>query len=479
MKFWFKKRPTNTSTINSEGSDEQYFNELRKQEFSRLDRQRHVYLDYTGGNLYAQSLIDRHFEYLRESVYGNPHSTNPPSQLSTQNVTEAREKVLRFFNATDDYYCIFTANASATLQIVGECYPFCESSYFLLTADNHNSVNGIREYCQSKGGDYTYCPLHYEDLTIDEISMTELLQKHADCKHKLLAFPAQSNVSGVKHPLAWVEKAQSLGWDVLLDAAAFVPTSRLDLSVVKPDFVSVSFYKIFGYPTGIGCLLVRKSKFDLLKKPWFAGGTVTAVSVNYGGYFLASDHERFENGTVNYLDIPAISRGLDFIEGIGMDRINRRVKHLTQQLIQQMQALRHTNGTPLIRMFGPTDLNLKGGTIIFNVNDPSSHAFPFEEVEQQANAALISLRTGCFCNPGIDEVNNCVSTEDLAKYFSSRNTGNYHDMFEFLGKMRGAIRISVGIPTTMGDIERFVQFLQKFKDKKAAGIPELLRAAAA
>jgi selenocysteine lyase/cysteine desulfurase len=285
-------------------------------------------------------------------------------------------------------------------------------------------------------------------------------------------------VSGVKHPLGWIEKAQSLGWDVLLDAAAYVPTSKLDLKTVKPDFVSVSFYKIFGYPTGIGCLLVKKEKFDLLKKPWFAGGTVSAVSVNYGGYFLANDHERFENGTVNYLDIPAISRGIDFIENIGMERINRRVTHLTQQLIQRMQALHHANGAPLVRIFGPTDMKLKGGTIIFNLNDPEGHAFPFEEVEKAANAALISLRTGCFCNPGIDEINSCVSTEEMAKYFSSRKTGNMHDMFEFLGYMRGAIRISVGIPTTMDDIERFVEFLQKYKDKKAVGMKDMERAMA-
>jgi molybdenum cofactor sulfurtransferase len=466
MSFWFKKRPS-ASLGNSEGSDEQFFADLRRREFDRLDRQRHVYLDYTGGNLYAQSLIDKHFAYLREAVYGNPHSTNPTSQLSTRNVTEAREKVLRFFNAKDDYHCIFTANASGALQIVGECYPFCEDSQFVLTADNHNSVNGIREYCQSKGGHYAYCPLHYEDLTIDETSLDEMLHQYASCKHKLLAFPAQSNVSGVKHPLAWVAKAQALGWDVLLDAAAYVPTSRLDLKLVQPDFVSVSFYKIFGYPTGIGCLLVKKSKFDLLKKPWFAGGTVTAVAVNYGGYFLANDHERFENGTVNYLDIPAISRGLDFIENIGMERINRRVRHLTQLLTQRMLDLRHDNGQPLVRIFGPTNPDIKGGTIIFNVSDGEGHAFPFEEVEQRANKQLISLRTGCFCNPGIDEVNNCVTTEEMAKYFSSRKTGNMHDMFEFLGKMRGAIRISVGIPTTEGDLERFIQFLQGYRNQVA------------
>ena len=262
-----------------------YFNRLRKKEYSRLDRQGHVYLDYTGGNLHPQCLLDAHYRYLKNAVYGNPHSTNPASLLSERFVTEAREKVLEFFNA-QDYYCVFTNNASGALQIVGECYPFSIGSHFLLTADNHNSVNGIREYCLNKGGKHSYCPMNYEDLTINEDALNKQLNLHRDKKNKLFAFPAQSNVSGVQHSLLWIGKAQEKGWDVLLDAAAFVPTNQLDLAIVQPDFVSLSFYKIFGYPTGIGCLLIKKSKFNCLEKPWFAGGTVSLASAQYSGYFL-------------------------------------------------------------------------------------------------------------------------------------------------------------------------------------------------
>ena len=64
----------------------------------------------------------------------------------------------------------------------------------------------------------------------------------------LFAYPAQSNYTGVQHDLNWIAEAQKRGWHVLLDAAAFVPTNRLDLSVHHPDFVSLSFYKIFGIP---------------------------------------------------------------------------------------------------------------------------------------------------------------------------------------------------------------------------------------
>lgn len=467
LSFWNKKSAL--PNTNSPIADEAFFADLRQREFARIDQTGHCYLDFTGGNLYPQSLLQQHCEYLKSGVYGNPHSGNPTSLLSTKYVNEARQNVLDYFNA-EDYFCIFTANASASLQIIGECYPFDEHSRFVLTADNHNSVNGIREYCKSKKGSVSYCLLNYEDLHLNKEFLETELNKEQNEGQKLFAFPAQSNVSGVKHDLAWIAYAKSRGWDVLLDAAAFVPSSRLDLKVVQPDFVSVSFYKIFGYPTGLGCLLIRKDKFEKLRKPWFAGGTVTAVSVQYEGHFLANDHERFENGTVDYLGIPAVSLGLNFINQIGIDRINNRVKAIGEYLKSALENIKHGNGENVIKMFGPADLNQKGGTIILNFRDINGEVIPFASIENLANQQLISIRTGCFCNPGIDEINNCITTEELGKYFTSRNLGNYYDMISFLGKMRGAIRISFGMATVQADLDRFIQFAQGFRDKRLTDI---------
>ncbi len=210
-----------------------FFNRLRKKEYARLDKSGHVYLDYTGGNIHPQSLADKHYRFLQNDIYGNPHSNNTASLLSEKLVNEARQRVLDFFNA-HDYYCVFTQNASGALQIAGECYPFSSESHLLLTADNHNSVNGIREYCRNKGGSYSYSSMNYDDLTINEPELNKQLKSHSDKKNKLFGYPAQSNASGVQHSLAWITKAQEQGWDVLLDAAAFVPASKLDLSVVQP-----------------------------------------------------------------------------------------------------------------------------------------------------------------------------------------------------------------------------------------------------
>lgn len=439
---------------------DRFFEKLRAVEYGLLDRQGHIYLDYTGGNLIPVSLIRRHHELLENNVLGNPHSTNPTSQLAGRLVDEARAKVLDYFNA-HDYLCIFTQNASASLKIVGESYPFSAGSRFVLTSDNHNSVNGIREFCNAKQGSTHYATLNFKDLTIDEYHLSKLLGTRKEGTHNLFAFPAQSNVSGIKHDLSWIAKAQELGYDVLLDAAAFVPTSRLDLSVHKPDFVSLSFYKMFGYPTGIGCLLVRKDTCTKLVKPWFAGGTVTLVSVVTQNKFLAEGNERFEDGTLNYAGIPAVTFGLEYMEGIGYERIQQRIQYLIRHLFDRLSALRHDNGLEMVRIFGTHDFGRRGGNIILNLVDPSGHTVPFEQVEAPANERMISIRSGCFCNPGIDEINNCITTEEMSKYFSTHDKGDYHDMVATLGKMRGAIRVSVGLATNEADLDAFVDFVSR------------------
>ena len=441
-----------------------FFKRLRKREYARLDESEHVYLDYTGGNIHPQCLVDMHYRYLQKTVYGNPHSSNAASQLSEKMVTETRKKVLAFFNATD-YYCVFTQNASGALQIIGECYPFSADSHLLLTTDNHNSVNSIREYCRTKGGGYTYSPMNAEGLSINDEELSKQLASHPVKRNKLFAYPAQSNASGVQHSLKWIKKAQELGWDVLLDAAAFVPTSKLDLSEYMPDFVSVSFYKMFGYPTGIGCLLIKKSTFSKLEKPSFAGGTVMLAATKYSGYFLKNDHEKFENGTINYLDIPAITNGLNFIESVKIENINKRIKELCHFTLAALATLKHDNGQPLIKMYGSKTTDNRGGTFLINFFDAAGRQYPCERIEQLANANNVCLRTGCFCNPGIDELNNGLTAEQLKNYFTSRDKGDYNDMIHFLGKLRGAVRISVGFAATKEDIEKFICFAEKLLNK--------------
>lgn len=89
----------------------------------------------------------------------------------------------------------------------------------------------------------------------------------------------QSNISNAKNPLSMLSFATSLGYFTLLDAAALAPSSKISLRSTPVDAMAVSFYKMFGYPTGIGALVVKESFLATLSRPWFAGGTVDVVQV--------------------------------------------------------------------------------------------------------------------------------------------------------------------------------------------------------
>ena len=435
---------------------------LRKEEYARLDAGEHVYLDYTGGGIYAESQIHKHHKLLHENVYGNPHSSNPTSIAATHLVESARDYILKFFNADpDEYLAIFTPNASGALKLVGESYPFPNGRY-LLTFDNHNSVNGIREFAHARGANVTYIPVMLPDMRVDASQLDRELAQPSKNGHNLFAYPAQSNFSSVKHPLEWIEKAHAHGWDVLLDAAAFVPTSKLDLGKVKPDFVPVSFYKIFGYPTGLGALIARKSALAKLHRPWFAGGTITVASVQGDKYYLADGAAAFEDGTLDYLNIPAIEIGLRHIESIGYDVIGERVKTLTGWLLQNLTALKHSTGEPLVRLFGPATSEGRGGAVTVNFYDKDGHAFDHRFIESEANKVNISLRTGCFCNPGAGEVALGISRVELDVCFTRPDHRDVMSIDEFRkcidGKSSGAVRISVGPITNFNDVQALLAF---------------------
>jgi len=444
---------------------------LRTVDYARLDDLGHTYLDYTGGSLYPESLLRRHFELLSGNVLGNPHSHNPTSAASTTLVEQAREAVLSFFGASrDEYEVIFTANASSALKLVGEAYPFEPGGHLLLSYDNHNSVNGIREFARRRGAMVTYVPVTNPDLRLDEHLLAEALAHTASRGRRLFAYPAQSNFSGVQHPLAWVDSAHDQGWDVLLDCAAYVPTNRLDLQAVNPDFVALSFYKMVGYPTGVGALLARRQALAKLERPWFSGGTISLASVQGEGWHrLAPAPAGFEDGTVNYLSLPAVTMGLEYLGSISVETVHLRVTILTQWLLEEMLALEHSNGAPMVRLFGPRDTDRRGATLAFYLLDPDGRVYDVYQIEALAGAQRISLRTGCFCNPGDGEIAHEIEREEMAACFEeSRALVTFEQCYRIIqdatGKVPNTVRVSLGLASNFADVLQLVGFVAGFKD---------------
>ncbi|MGB4593006.1 MAG: aminotransferase class V-fold PLP-dependent enzyme [Coriobacteriia bacterium] len=451
---------------------------LRTSDYARLDDNGVVYLDYTGAGLYAASQIIRHKELLDHGVFGNPHSKNPTSLAATALVERAREAVLAHFNADPaEYEVIFTPNASGALKLIGESYPFCPDAVYLLAYDNHNSVNGIREFARRAGATVVYVPVRHPDLRLDGDLINRALDEDlppGQCG--LFAYPAQSNFSGVQHPLEWVERARSRGWDVVLDAAAFTPTNRLDLSVVKPDYVPVSFYKMFGYPTGTGALIARHEALAKLRRPWFAGGTITLASVqDEGWYRLAPGHAGFEDGTVDFLGLPGVTIGLEHLAQVGIDAIHERVMALAEWLLGEMTALSHSNGAPMVRVFGPTTTEERGATIAFYLLDPAGEVYDVRCMERLAGDIDISVRTGCFCNPGDGEIAHQITRDEMASCFKQPEVPVTLEDCQVIisdatGKVPNTIRISLGIASNFADVWAFMRFAESFRDRPSSEV---------
>lgn len=434
------------------------FDGLRRREFARLDAQGQCYLDYTGSALYGVSQVQAHLRLLEGGLFGNPHSGSSPSLASTRVIEHAREAVLRFLDVDASTHVVcFTANASAAIKLVAESYPFDTGSQLLLSADNHNSVNGIREYARAAGSAVRILPL---DASLELDDPDQVLRDAAKSGPGLLAFPAQSNFSGVRHPLGLVRRAQALGFDVLLDCAAFAPSHPLSLRECPADFAVLSFYKLFGYPTGIGALVMRRESMRRLRRPWFAGGTVRYASVLSGTHRLHDGAERFEDGTADFLGIAALAAGFGLLEQVGMARLRQHVGSLTAELFAALEGLRHAGGAPMIRVYGPDRSRARGGTLAFNVLDSRGRVLPCEQVEAAARSAGICVRSGCFCNPGASEaafgadparLMHCLRQLDEAFTPSGLSACT--------GTAVGAVRASVGLANNSADLATLVGLL--------------------
>ena len=226
---------------------------------------------------------------LSACLLGNPHSGSPSASAAAERVEAARCRVLRHFNVTAATHCVvFTSGATAGLRWVptgarssvpltrcrrmvadafdygpapAEATPLLDCGsllgmdgsgpLFSYLVESHTSVVGMRELALDRG------------VAVRAVSDAEVM---GWCRSpppvgatSLFAASAQCNFSGRKLPLDWVAALRDAGrWCVLLDAAAWVATSPLDLSQVPADFVALSFYKMFGLPTGLGALVVRR-----------------------------------------------------------------------------------------------------------------------------------------------------------------------------------------------------------------------------
>jgi selenocysteine lyase/cysteine desulfurase len=203
-----------------------------------------------------------------------------------------------------------------------------------------------------------------------------------------------------------------------------------------------------------------------LHRSWFAGGTTMVASVRGEKYYPADAPACFEDGTVNYLNIPAVEIGLRHLQSIGIKVIHDRVICLTGWLLEQLTVLKHGNGIPLIKIYGPLTTKSRGGTISLNFFDSSGKLIEKSRLEEQANKKNISIRMGFFCNPGAGEIALEISSDELASCFSRPKYSNRLTDMDFQlcidPKGTGAVRVSLGLVSNFSDAQAFLSFAESF-----------------
>lgn len=449
--------------------DAAFFEDLRAREFARLDRKGLAYLDFAASGQHAASQAIFYSCLLAEGVFGNPHSEHQPSRDSMAAIEAARAALLEAAGLGEKEHAVcFTANTSAAIKLVAEAYKFGPRRGLVLSRDNHNSVNGIREFARAAGAPVTILPLT-PALRLDHAE--ERLAALPDSDGGLLAFPAQSNFSGVKHPLRLVAAAKAKGYDVLIDAAGLSPGGCAELNAWPADFVALSFYKLFGLPTGVGALIARHDALARLRRPWFAGGTVDFVSIELDRHQLQAGAEGFHDGTPNFLGIAAVPFGFALLRALDPQRIGRRVNALAGGLLARMQNLTHSSGAPLLQLYGPDNMEERGATIAFNLLAPDGTPLPFAAVERRARELGLAIRGGCFCNPGASEVAFGFHGRDVERCLAA--TGEDFSVAGFarcMGTDRpvGALRISLGYPNIAADLNRALELIHSFAANRAA-----------
>lgn len=454
---------------------------LIKSEFPMLRDS--IYLDHAGTTLYPVSLLDDFSRDLASNLYGNPHSASSSSQRSTSRIEDVRLRALQFLGADPAHFdLVFTANATSATKLVAETLRALPGGFrYIYHQSSHTSLVGVREEAQSS------CCL--EDAAVELLLSnpgTVPACQHGQTSSMLFAYSAQSNLDGSRSPLRWaggVRRALSGGGTkifTLLDAASLVSTSKLDFgdSEDAPDFVVLSFYKIFGFPD-LGALLVRKQAQDVFNsRRYFGGGTVDmVVSVKEQWHAPKSHflHERLEDGTLPIHSIVALDVAMTVHRRLygSVTAVASHTTFLAQRLHAGLESLRHDmTDVPVCTIYSSRPEVLPGGRaassgpiVAFNIRNASGAWLSLVEFEKLAILRNIQVRTGGVCNPGGVAAALQLEPWEMKRNLSSGfRCGTDNDIMT--GKPTGVIRASLGAMSTISDVDTFVEFVAEFFQDK-------------
>ena len=295
-----------------------------------------VYLDNAATTQKPLCVLDAmRDEYL--NVNANVHrGVHYLSQQATDLHEAARETVRHFINARKTEEIVFTRGTTEAINLVASS--FCESQMqpgdevLVTEMEHHSNIVSWQLQAQKHGIVVKHLPIT-DDGRLD----LSTLDAHLSAKTKLVSIAHVSNVLGTVNPVEQIIKiAHEHGIPVLVDGAQSAPHMKIDVQAMDCDFFAFSGHKMYG-PTGIGVLYGKEEWLE--KLPPYQGGGEMIDKVTWEKTTFERLPFKFEAGTPDYVATHGLAKAIEYMEGIGLDRIKAHEEELTRYCMEQLQTI--------------------------------------------------------------------------------------------------------------------------------------------
>lgn len=295
-----------------------------------------VYLDNAASSQKPGIVIDTLSDYYTRYNANVHRGVHTLSQEGTEAYEQARHKVQQFIGARSSSEIIFTSGTTESINLVADTFArqFLHAGDEVLISwmEHHSNIVPWQLACERSGAVLKVLPV----TDSGEWDLSEL-DHYISVKTRLVAVSHVSNTLGTINPVKiLIEKARTLGIPVLLDGAQAVPHMRVDVQDLDCDFYCFSGHKMCA-PTGTGVLYGKAEWLEQLS-PYKGGGdmirTVTFEKTTYNELPF-----KFEAGTPHISGVIGLGAAIDYLTGIGMDRIAARERELLDLAVEQLSAI--------------------------------------------------------------------------------------------------------------------------------------------